>query len=154
MSKTYYKVLTPDLKSVNEVFHKDSAFLGGGLAQQAKDLVVQYGIGQLTKPKLEGTALMVFDSLDAVNDFMIRNSLKNSKVLHGMHRCRVFEVEVQHPRRQGLFVYQPWWSSYFQDFFEVLTLLRRKKKYRNRCNTYCPKGTVFCSAVKLVREVK
>jgi len=125
MSKTYYKVTDENLQSaMSHMLHSD--------------LVVSYSVGKWTRPKIVGTKLMVFDNYNNIN-------------CKGLFKI-IWRVEVEKPSKNGFFVNGIWCreETPMSIFWEKLRLKLKKKKYTPDIP---PKGTVFCSAVKLIERV-
>ena len=135
--KKYYKVLTSDMKSVVSYF-KDV---------RAADLDVQYVLDQWVTPKWKYSRLFVFNSIENVRYFISSNSN------HVCCQPRIFEVEVKNPRKNGLFIM---WVQDALVTFKMSLNNKRDKKRARRKKLFLekpPKGTVFVSAVKLIKEV-
>lgn len=128
--KVYYKVLTDTLQSV--------------IANNTL-LSVEYRIGEWVKPNVEGTDLMVFNTLQAAQDFR-----------ESCYYQRIFECEVKNPRKRGVFVF---WNDVKygkqlpQSILNLISLKKRKKKYLDKIDSALPNDTIFCSAVKLIKEI-
>lgn len=130
MKKKYYKVVSLDKYSV---------------VAKNRYLQVKYIIGEWATPRLQGTSLMVFDNLDAAKRFAI-----GSDVL-------IYQCEIKNPKKKGVFTH---WLNVDSVKDEIpieiqhqLELKRLKKKYFCGDIYKLPSGTVFCSAVKLIKEV-
>lgn len=130
MKKKYYKVVSPE---------QCSAVAKNPL------LKVKYVVGEWTTPRLDGTSLMVFDNLEAAKRFAI-----------GSHSL-IYECKIKNPKKKGVFTH---WLDVgsFKDEIPIeiqhqLQLKKLKKKYFCGDLYRVPPGTVFCSAVKLIKEV-
>ncbi|MCB0448437.1 MAG: hypothetical protein KDD03_13200 [Gelidibacter sp.] len=137
MTKKYYKVVTKDMESV--IMNPKTSY-----ESWRNDFCIKYVIGEWIKPKMEGTSIMVFDDLRAAKKF--RSAEFNAR--------KIFECEVKNPRRQGFITNL---SDVQRVYNKLKSLIRRKKKrtdlYRIYKKDWIPASTVFCSAVKLVKEV-
>jgi len=130
--KKYYKVLTPDLKSISTTW----------LNNKEKDkLAVQYHINQWVYPNpgFEGSNLMVFDDLDSVHGFVTFNNLQ---------KYAVCECKVKNPRKIGIFLH----LMLISELNAILRKKKNKKKFLTK--TYPPRGTIFCSAVRLTKIIQ
>jgi hypothetical protein len=128
--KTYYKAVSID--------HGDGfchSVVGYG------DMNLIYEIGKWTEPKIKGTSIMVFDSLDHAKKCIIK---------HSWWGCPIFTCEVQNPSRKGIFFYRT-----VGKLIEAAKMKRARKKYTHFMTKedVPPTGTVFCSAVKLIEKV-
>jgi len=141
--KTYYKIVTSDLKSLGVI----------NVSGLPERFWLQYSTKEWTKP-IPGTDLFVFTSLNAAKYFYKDYNLASSNKTHKYNRTRsrCFSVRVKSPRIKGLFTF---------DLGCLCREIRKrlyKKKYINNLqyliNTHnVPTGTVFCSAVKLEKEI-
>jgi len=127
--KTYYKVVSFDLKS----------YLYKHLP---KEFVVKYEIGEWVYPKVEGTKLMVFNNLKDARKFCY----------FGSH---VYNCMIENPSCSSVFV--PYIGSIHSAsvFLRKWNLIRKKQKQHKKFfeKKAVPKGTVFVSAVKLLKRV-
>lgn len=129
MRKKYYKVVGDDLIS---------ARIGRFSTSNREGLPVQYRIGEWVEPNLEKTDLMVFDNLRLARNFA--NSWE----------C-IFECEVKSPRKIGNLIV---WNLTMEKLKTIVGLRKAKKRWTHLVKpTEFPRGTVFCSAVKLVKRV-
>lgn len=126
--KKYYKVVSENLKSARASRNFDS-------------LSINYKIGEWVEPHLKGSNLMVFSNLLDAKAF--------ANIYIG---DRIFECEVLKPSRSGIMFDSI--TSINMLIKRITTLKRMKKKYKHLVNGTPPKGTIFCSAVKLIREIK
>lgn len=131
--KTYYKLVSQDLKSAIMSQHKD-----------LRELEVQYKINEWTNPNIDGSLLMVFDSIDNVKRFV-----------HKKPRYRLFICEISGISKIPIFRSFYKLPKCIASLKKVWKARKSKKKFSNIVNTHSspPKGTVFCSKVKLVEEV-
>lgn len=138
MSKTYYKVVTQDLKSaiVNPRFNNYDFY---------NDFCVQYKVGEWIKPNMEHSKLMVFDSFDNAKRFYDIENNYNTRL------C-IYECNGKNPSRQGLCILV---GRIRHMYDELLKIKKAKKKVIEFYNSFSftPPGTIFCSAVKLVKKV-
>lgn len=126
--KKYYKVVSKELKSARASRNFDS-------------LSINYKIGKWVEPHLKGSNLMVFSTLLDAKTF--------ADIYIG---DRIFECEVLKPSRSGIIFDTV--TSINMLMKRIITLKRMKKKYKHLVNGNPPKGTIFCSAVKLIQEIK
>ena len=136
----FYKVVTSELKSVGvqNLFEPFEQPL----------LNIQYIVGEYVKPKLEGSILFVFDSLDCVKRFKERYGK--------YYDYPVYEVEVKGCVKKIPFVYS-------LESLKAILLLKKRRKKVPRYNTTrsvmtwerdIPFGTVGVKEVKLVKLVE
>ena len=137
--KTYYKIVTSDLKSLGAI----------NVSRLPEKFWLQYFVDEWTKP-IPGTDLFVFTSLNAAKYFYKDYNLASSARTHKYNRTRsrCFLVQVKNPRKKGLFCFRIDWLM-----IEMRKRLN-KKKYINNLQYLIsahgvPMGTIFCSAVKL-----
>lgn len=130
MSKIYYKVVSSDLKSV-----------------VAKNyyLSVQYKIGEWVRPNIAYTDLMVFENLRSAKIFMDEYQDQ-----------RLFECYIKNPRKTGIFCH--WLHVRYGittplQIEKMISIKKKKKKYTNLIKDKIPKGTIFCSSIKLLKEI-
>ena len=133
MKKKYYKVVTGSLKSSQVKYW---------WTDYREKYLVQYKIGEWVEPKVEGSSLMVFSSLEDALRFVSSN-VSNHKI---------FECEIEGAKKNGIF------SGQFTKIDALLSeckkLKKAKKGWTHLCNTTgIPKGTVFADRVKLIKEV-
>lgn len=129
MAKIYYKVVHEDLKSI--------------VARNTM-LCTQYKIGEWVYPNVKYTDLMVFDNMYSAMTFREGSGRK------------VFECVVKNPRKRGPFIgweYVEYGSSTPFDLNCLIEYKKKKKGYLKGLYTSPPVGTVFCSAVKLIKEI-
>lgn len=99
------------------------------------DLVVCYKVGEWVKPKKEYTDLFVFDNLSSAKCFAYKNGEEY-----------IYECHVLNPRKKGNFG--------LQVLKRIIQLRKAKKKWTHIVDYNAPRGTVFCSAVKLIKKVE
>lgn len=126
----YYKVVDENLKSIWVTNHFKS-----------KDLSVQYILNSWVYPNKDfiGSKLMVFDDYSKAANF--------AWGLNGV----VYECEIKNPSKDGLFVFSGR-VSMLDSIKSALKDKSKKKKYNYARATY-PEGTVFCTAIKLTKEL-
>ena len=122
--KKYYKVVNNVNMSV--------------MAYKNAELCVFYKEMEWAYPRVNGTKLMVFDSLERAKHY----------------DGRIYECEVKNPQRRGFFVNGTWNTTYLHDcFIEALDKKTKKKKYLTG-EEIIPHGTVFCDAVMITKRVR
>lgn len=126
----HYKVVSPDLTSI---------------VAKNEGLCIQYKVGEWIKPKVKHTDIMVFDSLEAADSFRA-----------GQNK-RIFECAVQNPRKKGAFV--DWWlirggNGIPHSLNHLINLKKKKRSYKSLIREDIPNNTVFCSSIKLTKEVE
>lgn len=126
----YYKVVSQDLTS---------------FVAKNEDLCIQYRVGEWVKPKVKHTDIMVFDTLEAADSF--RSS----------ETKRIFECAVQNPRKKGAFIN---WrlirngNGIPYSLQRLINLKKKKKSYKSLIDEDVINHTVFCSSIKLTREIE
>lgn len=130
--KIYYKVVDRDLRSA--VISKKKIPV-----DVRERFTVKYKLNEWVRPNVEKTDLMVFATKAAAQDF-IRFSIDDYKI---------FKCHAKNPRTRGLIIY---WRELSENIINQFVKLRRNKK-QIRTDVIPPKGTVFCSAVKLIEEI-
>lgn len=133
--KTYYKLVSKDLQS---------AIMSNNRDYRIKDLSVQYKVGEWVSPHIEGSQLMVFDSLRNLRLFV-----------NNPDRYRIFKCEVKGISEHRIF------KKLFRLKMNLTTLKtvwkarKNKKKFVGLMQSDIPPaGTIFCSQVKLIEEIK
>lgn len=139
MGKIYYKVLTQELKSViSRNRPLEDRFI-------TENLIIQYKINEWTYPKVNGTNLMCFSKLSSAKDFINK--------LGWRINVKIFKCTVKGARKKGFFV-----SAWVLDICFVEKLYKQKRMRKKiTCADYREclyPNTVFCSAIKLLYEVK
>lgn len=139
MSKTYYKVVSKNLQS---------AVVSSSYSTLVLPLSVQYKIGDWTEANLKGSNLMVFDSFNAANNFIKHN--------HYFGPHRIFTCEIEGKTKNGIFYQYFMLSHYVRELKEIAKLRSKRKKFSHmiREHYFVPDGTVFCSRIKLLKEIK
>lgn len=127
----YYKVVDINLRSIWVTDH-----------QLSKALSVQYILNNWAYPNKDftGSRLMVFNDYHKAHEFAWG------------HSGRIYECDIKNPSENGLFV----WTGrlYMIDCIKNALKDRAKKKKYNYAREKFPEGTVFCTAVKLTKEIK
>lgn len=148
MTKKYYKVVFHNLSGeLVSVSLSDYVCFNDYVRQH---LGIIYKINEWVKPKDLATNLMCFDDLNAAKTFMAE--LINEKYTH---RLKIFECKVKNPREKGLYFRLYAKYSIVNEYIQRIKELKlyKKKKYSHLYTT-CPyKHTIFCSAIKLIKEV-
>lgn len=134
MAKTYYKVVRDyrgQLTSCLESFSPSLKIIDR--------FEIEYKIGDWVKPKVEKTDLMCFSSLaDAISFSLTAKHLK------------IYECNVKNPRTKGIFI--PLHDGNFIHYIDLYIDKRIKKQ-----KIYFPKpaykNVIFCSSIKLLREI-
>ena len=129
MAKIYYKVVCWDLTSI---------------VAKNTTLCTQYKIGEWVYPNVKYTDLMVFDNMYSAMTF---REGPNS---------RVFECVVKNPRKRGLFIdwnFVDYGYDLPCDIKYLIEYKKKKKGYLKQLFKSPPEGTVFCSAVKLIKQI-
>jgi hypothetical protein len=138
-SKIYYKICSK--KPSNRIYCYDY------YSAVAFSIGIQYILDKWVEPKIQGTNLMVFDSIE--------NAKKCKKKYHFWKNHVIFECEVKNPSKKGLFL--PTVNQIY-GLEKIAKLRRNKKKYTHLCKMNrgdsLPEGTIFCKAVKILREVE
>lgn len=128
---------------MNKIYYKCLASNHSSLVVYNPEMRVYYKQGEWVFPKLEGTKLMVFDSLI--------NAKKSA-----LSPIYIYECEVINPRKIGFFIRGIWNSSVMSP--EVLIRLKMKKNKKKYIyeddRKHIPIGTIFCDAVKLTKLIE
>jgi hypothetical protein len=127
----YYKVVNSDFSS---------AYVGSDYAYSCEKLKVYYKIDDWVEPKIKGSKLMVFDSLENAQYFMD----------HCGWGVYIYKCEVKNPSKKGVFVKANYRLA--ERLFRIIDLKNKKKKFTDLLDEPI-KGTIFCDAVKLVEKV-
>lgn len=127
---TYYKVTTLRGLSICVAReHKNTPFC------------VQYKVGEWVEPKVIGTKLFCFDQIEAAKNFGYGEA---------EYWFRLWECEVTNPTKTYEYYYSHVYSAHW------VTILEEMLSNGITSNTYTglwPAHTVFCDAVKLVKEI-
>lgn len=127
--KKYYKVVRGNMESARAYWTINGIYLP-----------VKYKLNKWVYPNLKHTDLMVFKYLSNAKAFMGPNE-------------RLFECEVKTPRKQGNLIYDSN-ISVSRVVLEIIKNRQQKKKWTHLVASQArPAGTVFCSAVKLTKEI-
>lgn len=138
-SKIYYKICRKK--------PSDRIFCYNYYSAVAFYIGIQYILDQWVEPSIPGTNLMVFDSIDHAKMCKKKYSFWKNHV--------IFECEVKNPSKKGLFL-----STVHQiyNLEKIAKLRKNKKKYTHLCkmnrDDSLPEGTIFCKAVKILKEVQ
>lgn len=127
----YYKVVNDNMSS---------AYIGSGCIGNYKELIIYYKIDDWVKPRIKGSKLMVFDSLENAQYFMD----------HCGWGYYIFKCEVKNPSKKGVFVKADY--SLAERLLKIINLKNKKKKFTDLLDKPI-RGTIFCDAVKLVEKV-
>ena len=103
---------------------------------------VQYKVGKFVKPNIENTSLMVFETYEQAIGFKNR---------YGDRGGKIFEVETKNIKRFGI-SYYIYANNFEAKIQEMINLKKQKKKYIHLTGQP-PKGTMFASEVKLIKEI-
>ena len=128
MSKTYYKVLSLDLRSI---------------ITDAHHLITQYKIGEFVSSPEPMTPLCVFSSLYEARSFA--QSITR--------RFIIYKCEIKNKYRKP---WIPWLgnsASLKKDIQKLVKLKKQHKKFIYLVHEDLPYGTVCCGQVKLIKQV-
>jgi len=149
--KIYYKVVQfgnafYGLNS-NKLYSANYSFI---INKWNTKMACEYSIDDWTFPHYKNTDLMVFDSLENAKKFI------SSFVRHpGQPFVKVYTCEIINPRQNGLFInVADFMIDRSYDRFIKLIKNRVNKKKFSHLTDKPPVGTVFCSGVKLLEEIK
>lgn len=136
MAKVYYKVVNKKLESVVA-----SKWRGWKIGIDWSDFVVKYKIGEWVSPKIDKTDLMVFKKLNQAVNFSI-----------AYEDSIIYKCNIRNPKKIGIFIEN---LLAIPELVKKFVQFKNKKvKYTNQIQTrFIPKGTVFCSAVKLIERI-
>lgn len=108
------------------------------LAKLAYGALVEYKIGEWTCPKILGSNLFVYESLDQAR-YMAQDNY---------YPALVFRCEVENPSYEG------YWTGLSVDINELASKIRAKEKIdASKWDDCVTRSMVFCDAVKLLEEV-
>lgn len=128
MTKKYYKIVKQDTWS--------------SAVSSSPTLEVEYELNQWVKPRLLGSDLFIFDTLE--------NAIKccwNS----GWSEKDIFECEALGVRKRGIFI-STWSDSFTKKIYKAVRARTNKKKYSHIVDNPIV-GTLFARAVKLTRKL-
>jgi len=115
-----------------------------------KSLCVHYIVDQWVYPNVKNTKLMVFKTLEDLQNFL-------NEDLDEQDGYKIYECEVINPTNKSIFISVKsaiyYWGDILIKLNKCMRLKNKGKKYLHLCQEP-PKGTVFCSAVKLTKEVE
>lgn len=127
--KKYYKVVSKDMWSARTCWSIDDVHLS-----------IRYKLNEWVYPKIKYTDLMVFEFIE------------DAQFFKGFYE-RIFECEVKNPRKQGNLIYDNT-IPLEETVSQIIKNRQQKKKWTHLvAGQKRPPGTVFCSAVKLTKEI-
>jgi len=157
MNKTYYKVVSKDLKSIwiskwisikekgrwskrNEKSERTKLLIKKE-SQSLNQFNVKYSLNKWTFPKVKGSKLFVFDDIDSAKLFAYN------------HNGITYKCEVLNPKKTG-----PFYSEVVSNAKVTILMWKKytqKKKYSHLVWGLClvPRHTVWVDAVKLIKKV-
>ncbi len=134
MAKKYYKVVNPDMTSCCLHPSFPSKFR------------VTYKVGQWTKPKIDGTRLFIFSSLDAAKNFRYNQQ-------YPYPTWDIYECEVNNARRDkvaNVDKIENYWKT-------ILNARKLKKRFLDLIEDFLmnntPNNTYSATEVKLLKRV-
>lgn len=117
-----------------------------------RSISVEYKVGAFVYPIKKYTRLMCFNNLASAHDFRIEHILrltdKDLNVL--IENLKIYSCEVINPQPNGFFVPLGYSNDNVQSYYSKFVKNSRKLD----TSWIPPKNTVFCSAIKLIREIK
>jgi len=134
-TKTGYKVVTQDLKSVCDTFKN----------KYLKSMAVRYDIGEHVTPMVEGSQLFLFDNYLSARDFVRTQS---------QHKLEIYFAEYV-PDHGSLKLFSTLEKT-FAKFVSVFKRIARKEKYMDLVEAsakQAPKGTVAAKSIMLLYQV-
>jgi len=146
MTKKYYKICYTAYCQ-----HRFFSYAKDRLEDIDLNLPVEYKINEWIYPNVPETKLMVFDTLQHANKWIDQDDVD---VLRRYNK--IFECEVKKPVKKSIFRQLKGWLSNKEikrSINKCMKLKKNKKSYLHLCDKP-PQGTVFVSAVKLIKEVK
>lgn len=139
-----YKVVYSDV-GTNNLYSVIGSRQTDASSKAVRDFSIEYKINEWTYPKVNGTNLMCFSKLSSAKDFI--------NTLGERINLKIFKCTVKGARKKGFFV-----SAWILDIQFVEELYKQKRMRKKiTCEDYreCVyPNTVFCSAIKLLYEVK
>lgn len=133
-------------------FFKVTTEAGYSPMKEGTDIAVKYNIGEWTTPKIN--QLMVFASKnDAI--FFYKKYIEYSPL-------KIYECEVKNPALNGFWcsevlfkVYMKFLDTYSQRHKSIYAEMMEDESIADKIKNYgrIPKGTVFCDAVMLTKEL-
>lgn len=105
------------------------------------NLCVQYKIGEFVSSN-NNTPLFVFNNMSSAISFAYQE--KNAGPI------RIFECEIKN-KRKPFFINPHALDLYYKRLYEMF---KKKKKFSHLVQSDYPKDTIFCSQVKLVKELQ
>lgn len=104
--------------------------------------VIVYNIGSWTTPKIIGSDLFIFDTLENAKFFS----------RHYGYDKKIFKCYAKNVRKKGISISIFNFSQ--KKLLELIELKKQNKEYIHLSNQLrIPEGTLFCSAIKLIEEV-
>ena len=146
MGKVYYKLVNLELKSFN--LFPDHPFKDHYINEGS---VIQYKINEWIEPKINGSKIFIFDTLDNVRSFLTIHS-------SAIPNTKIFECEAKGVNDKFIFLSSGAMGYTKGIFSEVCKLRRQKKKWLHiieddRYRYQPPTGTLFASAIKLTKDI-
>lgn len=101
---------------------------------------LEYKVGEWISPKINGSDLFIIDNIE------------NARNLAG-HNYIIFECEAKNVKKIGIVAST---FGFLPNAFKTMLDLKLKKKKYSHLSYYnsCYKGTLFCSSLKLIRQVQ
>ena len=128
--KTYYKVVTPTLRSAMT-----------SMWSSKEELIIEYKVGEWVYPKVLGTYLFVFKTLQNAKDFIHECGISS----YYIYKC----LGVNEHKILGMCP-----GIYGDRILQAAKLKRQKKKYLHLFDKeVIPNGTVGVEALKLIKEI-
>lgn len=139
--KEYYKVVNEDLQSA--IMNPKQGFPW----KYKQDFCIQYKVNEWVKPNKFGTKIMIFSNYENAFDF---------KLLCTNPYLKIYTCYVKNPTRHGFLTEV---DRVEEKYEQLCKLIKQKKRVTNfyavekAKKVWVPKGTLFCSAVKLIECV-
>ena len=139
--KEYYKVVTENLQSA--IMNPRQ-----GMWTKAKeDFCIQYKVNEWIKPNKPGSKIMIFSNFEDAFNF---------KMLCPNPFLRIYKCHAKNPTKKG-FITEI--SRVAEKYEKLYRLIKQKKRVTHFYaiekfkKGWIPKGTLFCSAIKLIECV-
>ena len=141
--KYYYKVVTVSRHGLISYNTGNDTFLDHNKVYLDNGHAIVYKIGEWVYPKIDGTNLFIFDNLENAKNLCHR-SLTNNKI---------FKCQAKNVSNRGISTGKLGIET--NTLKKMLKLKKRKKKFLHlsEIERMYP-GTLYCTAVKLIEEVK